>query len=166
MANYLTKVLWFVGLILLQVLILNHLQIGGYATPFLYIYFILKFTGVKRNRLMLLAFALGLIIDIFSNSPGMHTAACVLLAFAQPFILRLFTPRDAVAGNIIASFKSIGFFSFLRYTFWCVLIHHSALITIEFFSLMEIGSILIHIGTSTILTLSCLVGIESIRRNG
>ena len=41
--NYLHKIGWFVGLVLLQVLILNNVHIAGYATPFLYIYMILKF---------------------------------------------------------------------------------------------------------------------------
>jgi hypothetical protein len=41
--NYLHKIGWFVGLVLLQVLILNNVHIAGYATPFLYIYLILKF---------------------------------------------------------------------------------------------------------------------------
>ena len=36
--NYLHKIGWFVGLVLLQVLILNNVHIAGYATPFLYIY--------------------------------------------------------------------------------------------------------------------------------
>ena len=57
--NYLHKIGWFVGLVLLQVLILNNVHIAGYATPFLYIYMILKFeSDVPRNALMLWAFFL------------------------------------------------------------------------------------------------------------
>ena len=41
--NYLHKIGWFVGLVLLQVLILNNVHIAGYATPFLYIYLNLSF---------------------------------------------------------------------------------------------------------------------------
>lgn len=64
--NYIYRILWFVGLVLLQVLILNNIHLAGYATPFLYTYFILKFpSSVSRNELLLWAFFLGLIIDIF-----------------------------------------------------------------------------------------------------
>ena len=65
--TYIHRIGWFVGLVLLQVLILNNVHIAGYATPFLYIYFILKFaSGTSRNELMLWAFFFGLTIDIFS----------------------------------------------------------------------------------------------------
>lgn len=58
--NYLHKIGWFIGLVLLQVLILNNVHIAGYATPFLYIYLILKFESeTPRNTLMLWAFFSG-----------------------------------------------------------------------------------------------------------
>ena len=92
--TYIHRIGWFIGLVLLQVLILNNVHIAGYATPFLYIYFILKFSsGTSRNELMLWAFFFGLTIDIFSDTPGMNAAATVLLAFLRPSLLRLFTPR-------------------------------------------------------------------------
>ena len=95
--NYLHKIGWFIGLVLLQVLILNNVHIAGYATPFLYIYLILKFeSDVPRNALMLWAFFLGLAVDVFSDTPGMNAAATVLLAFLRPTFLRLFVPRDTL----------------------------------------------------------------------
>ena len=58
--TYIHRIGWFIGLVLLQVLILNNVHIAGYATPFLYIYFILKFaSGTSRNELMLWAFFFG-----------------------------------------------------------------------------------------------------------
>ena len=52
--TYLHKAGWLVALVLLQALILNNLHIGGYATPFLYIYLLLKFEAdVPTNRLIL-----------------------------------------------------------------------------------------------------------------
>ena len=49
--TYIHRIGWFIGLVLLQVLILNNVHIAGYATPFLYIYFILKFdSGTSRNE--------------------------------------------------------------------------------------------------------------------
>ena len=105
--TYIHRIGWFIGLVLLQVLILNNVHIAGYATPFLYIYFILKFaSGTSRNELMLWAFFFGLTIDIFADTPGMNAAATVLLAFLRPSLLRLFTPRDNL-DSIIPSFKSM-----------------------------------------------------------
>ena len=70
--TYIHRIGWFIGLVLLQVLILNNVHIAGYATPFLYIYFILKFnSGTSRNELMLWAFFFGLTsnrVACFSSS--------------------------------------------------------------------------------------------------
>ena len=72
---------WFLALALLQVLVLNRMHVAGYATPFFFIYFILKFNSrVGRNVLMLWAFALGLTVDVFGNTPGMNAAAATCLA--------------------------------------------------------------------------------------
>ena len=80
--TYIQRFGWFVGLVLLQVLILNNIHIAGIATPFLYICFILKFpSGISRNELMLWGFCFGLMIDLFSDTPGMNAASTVLLAF-------------------------------------------------------------------------------------
>ena len=112
--TYIHRIGWFIGLVLLQVLILNNVHIAGYATPFLYIYFILKFdSGTSRNELMLWAFFFGLTIDVFADTPGMNAAATVLLAFLRPSLLRLFTPRDNL-DSFIPSFKTIGILSLIH----------------------------------------------------
>ena len=109
--TYIHRIGWFIGLVLLQVLILNNVHIAGYATRFLYIYFILKFnSGTSRNELMLWAFFFGLTIDVFSDTPGMNAAATVLLAFLRPSLLRLFTPRES--GQSRTFFQEYGNHSF------------------------------------------------------
>jgi rod shape-determining protein MreD len=83
MITLLQRIEWFVALVLLQVLVLNRVHIQGYATPFLFIYFLfLLDSGTKRNTLLGWGFALGLAVDIFGNTPGMNAAAATLLACA------------------------------------------------------------------------------------
>ena len=162
--TYLHRLGWFVGLILLQVFILNNISIAGFATPFLYIYFILKFdSGVSRNELMLWAFAIGLVIDIFSDTPGMNAAATVALAFFRPYVLHLFTPRDLL-DSIVPSFKNLGTLPFFKYVFVCVMLHSFILLTIELFSFYDIGFLLLRIVSCALLTLLCIMAIESIRK--
>ena len=162
--NYLHKIGWFVGLVLLQVLILNNVHIAGYATPFLYIYLILKFeSDVPRNALMLWAFFLGLAVDILSDTPGMNAAATVLLAFLRPSLLRLFTPRDN-PDSFIPSFKTMGISPFLKYTTASVFVHSLALLSIEFFSFTSIPLLLLRVVSSTILTITCIMAVEGVRR--
>ena len=151
--TYIHRIGWFIGLVLLQVLILNNVHIAGYATPFLYIYFILKFaSGTSRNELMLWAFFFGLTIDIFADTPGMNAS-----------LLRLFTPRDNL-DSIIPSFKSMGITPFLKYTTASVFVHSLALLSIEFFSFTSIWLLLLRVISCTLLTLTCILAVEGIRR--
>ncbi len=161
--SYIQKLGWFIGLVLLQVLVLNNVHIAGYATPFLYIYLIVKFEStVSRNELMFWAFALGLVIDIFSNTPGMNAAASVFLAFLRPLLLRIFMTRDA--DIFVPGIYSMGFSSFLKYLLAGVLLHHSFLICMEFFTFATLGTLLIRIVASTLLTAVCLLALEGVRK--
>lgn len=163
--NYLHKIGWFIGLVLLQVLILNNVHIAGYATPFLYIYLILKFeSDTPRNALMLWAFFLGLAVDVFSDTPGMNAAATVLLAFLRPTFLRLFVPRDTL--DTLVPAIPMGILPFLKYLVVSVLVHHGLLLTLEFFSFAHIGTLLLRIAASTLLTVTCIMAVEGIRKKG
>ena len=164
--NYLHKIGWFIGLVLLQVLILNNVHIAGYATPFLYIYLILKFeSDTPRNALMLWAFFLGLAVDVFSDTPGMNAAATVLLAFLRPTFLRLFVPRDTL-DTLVPAIRTMGILPFLKYLVVSVLRHHGLLLTLEFFSFAHIGTLLLRIAASTLLTVTCIMAVEGIRKKG
>lgn len=162
--KYLHIIEWFIGLVLLQVLILNNVHIAGYATPFLYVYLILKFeSDTMRNELMLWAFFLGLMVDVFSDTPGMNAAATVLLAFLRPMYLRFFIPRDTVE-SITPSIRTMGLSSFLKYLVVCILTHHAVLLIIEFFSFAHIGALLLRIVTSTVVTVLCVMVLEGINK--
>ena len=164
--NYLHKIGWFIGLVLLQVLILNNVHIAGYATPFLYIYLILKFeSDTPRNALMLWAFFLGLAVDVFSDTPGMNAAATVLLAFLRPTFLRLFVPRDTL-DTLVPAIRTMGILPFLKYLVVSVLIHHGLLLTLEFFSFPHIATLLLRIAASPLLTVTCIMAVEGIRKKG
>ena len=164
--DYLHKSAWFVGLLLLQVLILNNVHIAGYATPFLYIYMIIKMDSeTPRNGLMLWAFFLGLGVDLFSDTPGMNAASAVLLAFLRPLLLRLFAPRD-LTGNYAPSPRTMGTAAFLKYATACVLLHHAVLISLDYFSAAHFGLLALRILASTVLTLACTLAVEGIRNKG
>ena len=112
---------------------------------------------------MIWAFLLGLAVDIFGNTPGMNAAATVLLAFLRPSLLRLFTPRDNL-DNFIPSLKTMGITPFLKYTTASVFVHSLALLSIEFFSFSGIWLLLLRVLCCTILTITCIVAVEGIRK--
>jgi len=121
-------------LIPLQVFLLDHINIGGSVNPYIYVLFILLLPFETPGWLLLiLAFLLGITIDLFSGTVGMHTAATVLLAFFRPFVIRSISAhREFDSGMKITIFET-GFRWFVIYTFILVLVHHIALFYIEAF---------------------------------
>lgn len=163
MEKSLTRVAWFVGLVLVQILLLNKIYLFGLATPFVYVYFILVMDKeMDKNKLMLLAFVLGLVVDVFCNTPGVNAGASVLLAFSRERLLRLFMPREEFE-NFEPSIRSMGVWPFLRYAFLAVLLHHSALFLLEAFSFAHIGYLLLRILCSALLTVMLVMSIEFVR---
>lgn len=125
----------FVVLVLIQILILNNIQLGGYINPFLYILFILLLPfQTPAYLLMFLGFAMGITIDIFSNTLGIHCSATVFLAFIRPYVIQLISGRDTQDLGIAPGIKGLGFVGFLKYTIILVLCHHLFLFYIEVFS--------------------------------
>lgn len=163
MERILAQAAWFLGMILVQILLLNNIYLFGLATPFLYIYAILVLDkNINHTTLMLIAFAMGLIIDIFSNTPGVNAAASVFFAFVRPGILRIFSPRDDFE-NFRPSICSLGPGPFIRYAMVSLLLHHTAVYLLEAFSFANIGYLSLRILCSTLLTLMLVIAIEFIR---
>lgn len=164
LVNYIYKCIWFAGLVLLQVLILNNIHFFGYATPFLYVYLILKFEpDTSRGTLLIWAFLLGLVVDIFCDTLGVNAAATTLLGFLQPYFLRLYTPRDLLE-TYTPSIGSLGIGNFLKYAVTCVAIHHFVLLSLEYFSFNLFGTLLLRILSCTLLTVACVLALESISK--
>lgn len=155
---------WFLGLVLLQVLVLNQMHVGGYATPFFYIYFILKFNSrIGRNQLMLWSFAIGMMVDVFGNTPGMNASAATCLAFFRESFLRLVTLRDMDEG-FRPGVKSLGFSSFARYSLLSCTLFCTLLLMIDTFSFFNVTVLILKILTSTLSTFLCVICAEFLGR--
>ncbi|MDY4871501.1 rod shape-determining protein MreD [Phocaeicola faecicola] len=155
---------WFVFFLLLQVLVLNRMHISGYATPVLYVYFILmQRTETSRKQLMLQAFFLGLCVDIFSNTPGMNAAASTFLAFVRNGLLRMQTLRG-MTEDYAPGMRTMGTSPFLRYVISCVFIHITLLHLIDAFSLWQMKNLLWKILSDVCVTVICVVCVDMARR--
>lgn len=128
-------VVMFVLLVLIQVLILNNIQFSGFVNPYVYILFILLLPfNIPGYLLLGLSFLLGLSIDIFNNTLGVHAGATVLLGFLRPGIANLVSSREIIEKGNTPNMKQLGFASFLKYTIIAVFIHHLFLFYAEVFS--------------------------------
>lgn len=163
MERLFTRIAWFIGLALVQALLLNNVCLFGLATPFIYVYFFLAMDrDVDHNALMAMAFLLGLAVDVFSNTPGVNAGASVLAAFIRPVLLRLFSPRDEYE-NFEPGIYTLGTWAFVRYATMVTLLHHTALFLLEDFSLAHLGHLSLRILCSATLTVLLVMAIEMVR---
>jgi len=153
----------FIILVLFQVLVLNNIQFLGYINPYLYILFILSLPYQTPQWLtLLLGFGLGLTIDTFSNTMGMHAFAVVMVAFLRGGIIKLFTAIEE-GNNPTPSFHTFGVSAYIKYVVVMVLIHHATLFLLEAFNFSNFWIIVFKITLSTLLTIFLILGIQSLK---
>lgn len=158
-----SRVGWFISLLLLQALVFNHVHILGFATPMPHVYFLLIMpSNTPRWLYVLLGFVLGLCVDIFTNTPGMAAGALCLLGLINPLLLKVFSPSDN-NDSFEPSHKTMEWGAFVRYVFFSVFIYCVVFFIFEAFSFFDWLILLINIVGSTLLTTLFIVAMELIR---
>ena len=148
----------FIILIIVQILVFNSIQFSGYMNPYIYILFILLLPFETPKWLLLTsAFILGFVMDIFSNTLGMHTAATIFMAFLRPYILNLISPRDGYESGTFPRISYYGTVWFTRYALILIFAHHFVLFYIEIFRFGNFFSTLFRVILSTALSLIFIV---------
>ena len=157
------KTILLIVFTLVQVLICNQIHLFGFATPLVYVYFVILFQrNYPKWAILLWSFSLGLLIDVFSNIPGVAEGAMTFLAFLQPFILQPFIPRDSVE-DLNPSFATLGIMKFSGYSLICVIIYCLTFFSLEAFSFFNWQQWLYNIGGSAVLTFLLILIIENVR---
>ena len=159
----LKRLLQMLVLVVVQVMVCNRIHLMGYATPMLYVLFLVYFP-LNSNRIgnMVWAFLLGLIIDAFSNTPGEATGALTLTAFVQWPLLQASAPKECLE-DMVPSYKTMGRWNHIRYVFVLVLVHHTAFYVLESFSFFHFTELLITYGASLLLTFVMILILETLR---
>jgi rod shape-determining protein MreD len=154
----LRNILRFIVLVLVQVVLLDNMQLGAYAIPFVYVLFILLLPFETPGWLgLLLGFALGFTIDMFEHTPGLHTAATVLIAFLRPIVLKIVAPRDGYEPNTYPRIHYYGFLWFLKYALFLVFFHNLILFYFEAFSFHHFFTTLFRVVLSTLYSVTLIV---------
>ena len=151
---FLRNVLRFAFLVLFQVLILNNIQFSGYINPYFYIYFILVLPfETPRWLLLISAFLLGFFLDAFTNTLGLNTAACVLIAFLRPFVIRAISTGTEFMTGHSPSIRNQGLKWFAYYSIILVMVHHLTLFYLEIFRFTEFFQTLLRVLLSSAFTI-------------
>jgi len=134
MSTLVKNIIRFCLFIFAQVFILNRIPpLHQLITPYIYYLFILWLPfKMGRRTQMLLAFVLGLTLDSFTNTYGLHTAPCVFIAYLRPFLINFLISQEGAESNYNEpSIKSMGFTSYLIYIAILTLVHHSFLFFLQ-----------------------------------
>lgn len=153
----------FVLLLMAQVMIFNNIDLFGFINPFPYILFIILYpVNGNKSGLLAASFFLGLLMDMFWNSGGVHAAACLVLAYVRPAIFKfsfgLSYEYQTVRLNDVLTPER---FSFLLIA---VVIHHLVLFVLEVFKISFLWDILVRTFLTTIFTIiTCIIIIYIIK---
>lgn len=152
-------------LVLLQLLLFNNIQFSGYVNPYIYIMAVLLLPAALPQWLILIiSFLTGFIIDLFSGSPGMHSAATVLAGFVRPYVLVIISPRDGYEQGSDLSLSVYGVRWYFTYTAILVVIHHLTLFYLEVFRLTDFFRTFLRVILSSAVTIGFIMLIGYYRK--
>jgi hypothetical protein len=130
--SIITQVFYFLIYLVLQVVLMQNIVLFDVAFCFLYVGFLLMIpfeAGVVR--LMLLGLAMGLSVDIFYNSLGIHAAASVFIMYLRPYVVSAMAPRGGYEPGMMPKLKVMGAEWFAAYSFTLIFLHHLVLFFVE-----------------------------------
>ena len=132
------SIIWYIGLfvfsVLIQVLFMDNIQFYSMVNPYFYVLFVLLLPiNTPRYLLLILGFVLGLTIDVFANTPGIHASATVFMAFLRPFMINT-ANIDEQEKAISPTLMNMGVGWFVKYSLVLILFHHTFLFFVEIFS--------------------------------
>ena len=147
-SNFIPNFIRFVLLLLLQVLVVKNINLdlgaGTYFHVFVYPLFIMLIPiATPRWILMMAGFLLGISIDLFYKSPGVHASALTFTAFARYFVLSYMEPREKYSVNFIPNADKLGINWFFTYASIILGIHLLFYYSVEFFTYIYIFDIFI-----------------------
>jgi len=149
--------------ILVQVYLLNKIpHLHRFVVPYLYFLFVLwlPFT-INRMGLLLIGFFTGLTLDYFTNTPGLHAAACVLIAYVRPFVVNILLPKDTTEFNYREpSPRSMGWAPYSVYILVLTLMHHTYLTLLQWLQFGTFLDFLIKVVSTTGISLLLIYTVE------
>ena len=153
----------FAVLLVVQVLILNHIHLFQVATPLLYVFFAITFRrGTPMWIILLWNFGLGLLMDIFTNTPGLAAGCMTLVGFIQPYLLESLVPRDS-AENLKVSVVTLGMGKFATLCAILVALYCLVFFALEAFTFFNWQLWLLRAGSSALITLILISAVETVR---
>jgi hypothetical protein len=148
---------------MVQIFVLNKIPfLHQFVVPYLYFLFILWLPfSISRVGLLIIGFFTGLVLDYFMMRPGMHTAACVLIAYARPFVIGLLIPKDIEEFNYREpSPRALGWAPYTVYALTLTLLHHTYLTLLQWLQFGSFLQFLIKVVATTAISMLLILTTE------
>lgn len=150
-------VVMFISLVLVQVLIFNQVQFSGFFNPYIYVLFVILLPlSAPRYLILVSAFLLGFVIDVFSNSLGVHSAATVFVAYIRPLVIRLISNREDDRSDY-PGLNQNKLSWFINYVFIIVFLHHAILFYLEVYTFANFFNTLYRVILSSLFSIIVIV---------
>ncbi|MFV0605812.1 MAG: rod shape-determining protein MreD [Niabella sp.] len=165
MSDLVRNIIRFILFVFVQVYVLDVMpHLHQLITPYIYFLFILWLPFyMSRMALLFVGFLLGLTVDYFSMTPGLHAAACTLIAYCRPFIINVFASKDTAEFNYKEpSPKALGFKAYALYVIILTLLHNGYLLFLEWLSFGSLIHFLMKLFTTTAISLLMIFIVELI----
>lgn len=152
-------------LLFLQVFVLDNLHWLGLVHPFVYLWaFMMLPIELPRWLQMVIGAAIGMIMDLFTHAPGIHMAACVMVAYLRPLLVERYVQDiDRMKGAVTIS--AIGSGNYHRLLAVLVVVHHTIVFLLEAFTFAHFGFTLLQIILSGLFSFAFILMFEYLRKN-
>lgn len=163
MSEPVKNIIRFALFMFVQVFILFKIDpLHRFIIPYIYYLFILWLPfSVNRFWLLITGFITGLTLDYFTGQIGVHTAACVLIAYVRPFLITILTPKDLSEFNYREpSPKAMGWAPYSVYVFVLTVLHHVYMTFLQWLQFGSFGTFLIKVIATTAISMLLMYTIE------
>ena len=152
----------FLALLLLQ-LVCNKIVLFNIAMPVVFIYLILRLpVNLHSGWVLTIAFFTGLILDIFSNTPGMNALASTILAAVRRPLINMFVSREDDMNVPIPSVDSMGVGDYFKYMSMLVTLYCTLIFLIQALTLHNLALTLLRIAGSSVLSIIVIFGLDTL----
>ena len=130
-ANFILLISFF-GYMFLYLFLFKNIVLFDRAFCLVYLAFLLT-VQIDSNRIFALFIGAitGLVVDVFSDSLGIHMAACILLMYVRYYLVGWITPQGGYDSNALPTIRSMGLQWYLTYAIPLIFIHNVCLFYTE-----------------------------------
>lgn len=161
--SYFGRIRQIMIILALQVLVFDYIHLWGYATPLLGV-MVVVYSPLSDNRVtnLVMSFLAGIVMDMFTNSPGVAAASMTLASFVQHPLLEMMVPKDSDE-NMLPSWHTMGMSSYSAYLAIMLAVYHVAYYVLEVFSFINPVDMIISIVSSYVLSFILAMSFELFR---